>query len=172
MQVDSFPHQELRHPTLAVPATLRVYLQVGASDPCDGADIHADLCFFFRQVWVPALTQGKGPSKQKHPRVCVHIMMVSPLVYCAPAAKKPRETPKFWGAKGDTEKFGPLKVALGNIPALSAIHTVCLQSPAHNHHFTQFSGNYRSGEQGLKPPLRYSRIGGLFRFASEQRAGA
>ena len=94
--------------------------------------------------------------------------MVSPLLYCAPVAKEAREeTPKLGGAKSNTEKFGPLKAALGNIPALCANHEVRLRRLAHNRHFTQFSGNSRSGEQGLKPPLTYSYIGRLFRFASE-----
>ena len=54
--------------------------------------------------------------------------MVLPLVYCAPVPKKAREeTPKLRGAKSDTEKFGPLKAALGNIPALCANHTVRLR---------------------------------------------
>ena len=53
-----------------------VYLHVSVSDPCDGADIHADLCFSFHQLWVP-VTQGKGSSKQKHLRVCVHTIIVS-----------------------------------------------------------------------------------------------
>ena len=151
MQINSFPHRELRHPTSRTPVIATgVNLQVCASDPCDGADIHADLCFSFPQLWAP-VTQGKGSSKQKDPRVCVHIMMASPLVYRLPAAKKAREeTPKFGGAKSDTEKFGPLKVALGDIPTLCANHTVRSQSPAHNRHFTQFSGNCRSREQGPK----------------------
>ena len=172
MQINSFPHpKEPRHLTsrLAVMAA-GVYLQVCASDLCDGADIHADLCFSFHQLWVPA-TQGKGSNKQKHPRVCVHTTMVLPLVYWAPVAKIAREEiPKFGGAKSDTEKFGPLKAALGNIPALCANHTVRSWPPAHSRHFTQFSGNFRSGEQDLKPPLAYSCIGGLFRFASKRRA--
>ena len=107
-----------------------VYLQVCASDPCDGADIHADLCFSFHQLLVP-VTQGKGSSKQKHPWVCAQIMIASPLVYWAPVAKKAREeTPKFGGAKRVTEKFGSLKAVLGKIPALCADRTVRSQSPA------------------------------------------
>ena len=99
--------------------------------------------------------------------------MVSPLVYWVPVAKKAREeTPKFGGVKSDTEKFGPLKAALGNIPALCANHTVRLRPPAHNHRLTQFSGNCRSGEQGRKPPLTYSYIGKFFRFTSERRGRA
>ena len=44
IQINTFPHQELRHPTsrLAAMAT-GVDLQVRASDPCDGVGICADL---------------------------------------------------------------------------------------------------------------------------------
>ena len=77
--------------------------------------------------------------------------------------KEAREdTPKLGGAKSDAEKFGPLKVALGNIPALCANHEVRLRPPAHNRHFTQFSGICRRGEQDFKPPLTYSCTGKLF----------
>ena len=94
--------------------------------------------------------------------------MVSPLVYWTPVAKKAREeTPKFGGAKSDIDIFGPLKFALGNISAFCANSTVRLQSPAHDHYFTQLSGNCRRGEQALKPPLTHSCIGKLFRFMSE-----
>ena len=88
--------------------------------------------------------------------------MVSPLVYWAPVGKKAlEETPKLGGAKSGTEKFGPLKAAPGNIPALCANHTVRLR-PLLTTIISQFSGNCRSGEQGLKPPLTYSCIGELF----------
>ena len=60
------------------------------------------------------------------------MMMVSSLVYWVPVGKKVLETPKFVGAKSDTEMFRPLKAALGNIPALCANHTVRSQPPAHN----------------------------------------
>ena len=145
-----------------------VYLQVCASpSPCDEADIHADLCFSFHQLWVP-VTEGEESSKRMHPtRVCVHVMIVSPLVYCAPVAMKPRETPNCGGAKSHTDKFGPLKFALGNILAFCTNSTVRLQSPAHNHHFTQFSGNHHRGGQALKPHLTHRCIGKLFRFTSE-----
>ena len=146
-----------------------VNLQVCASDPCDGADIHVDPCFSFHQLWVP-VTEGEESSKRKHPkRVCVHVMMVSPLVYCVPVAMKAREeTPNFGGAKSDIDIFGPLKFALGNTSAFCANSTVRLQSPAHNHHFTRFSGNHRRGEQALEPPLTHSCTRKLFRFMSER----
>ena len=71
------------------------------------------------------------------------------------------------------EKFGPLKVVLGEIPALLANRTVRLRSPAGGSPLTQFSGHHCRGEQGRKPSLAYSRIGGTFRFASKRwRAGA
>ena len=76
--------------------------------------------------------------------------MVSPLVYSTPVAMKAREeTPKFWSAKSDRDKFGPLKFAVGNISAFFANSAVRLQSPAHYHRFTQFSGKHRCGEQAL-----------------------
>ena len=99
--------------------------------------------------------------------------MVPPLIYWVPVEKKAREeTPKSGGAKSDTEMFGPLKVVLRNIPEVCINDTVRSCPPAHTRHFTQLPGNFRSGEQGLKPPLTYSCIGGLFQFASEQRARA
>ena len=94
--------------------------------------------------------------------------MAPPLVYCAPATKKAREeTQKLGSVKSDTGKFGPLKIGLANIPALCANHTVRLRPLAYHRHFTRFSGNCRGGKEGLKPPLTYSYIGGLFRLASE-----
>ena len=51
-----------------------------------------------------------------------------PLVYRAPVAKEAHEeAPKLGGATSDTGKLGPLKVALGNIPALCANHEVRLR---------------------------------------------
>ena len=76
------------------------------------------------------MTLRKRPGQQKRPRVGVRIMMVSPLVYWAPVAKKTRkEIPKFGGTKSDTEKFGSLKAVLEKIPALCADRTVRSQSP-------------------------------------------
>ena len=145
----------------------KVYLQVSASDPEMGRAfmrISVSLfisCGFQRH-------EGRDRTNRSIDG-CVHIVIVvSPLVYWAPVAKNARkEASKFGGAKSDTGKFGPLKTALRNIPALCANHEVRLRRPAHNRHFTQFSGNRRSGEQGLKPSLTYNYIGRLFRFASE-----
>ena len=51
-----------------------------------------------------------------------------PLVYRAPVAKEAHEeAPKLGGATSDTGKLGPLKVALGNIPALCTNHEVRLR---------------------------------------------
>ena len=47
-----------------------------------------------------------------------------------PAAKETHEHTLLGGAKGDMEKFSPLKAVLGGIPALLADRTVRLQSPA------------------------------------------
>ena len=90
-----------------------------------------------------------------------------------PAAKETHEHTLIGGAKGNMEKFGPLKVVLGEIPALLADRTVRLQSPAEGGPLTQFSGHHCRGEQGRKPSLAYNRIGGAFQLASKRwRAGA
>ena len=93
--------------------------------------------------------------------------MASALIYRALVAKKAHEHALLGGAKGTTEKFGPLKVVLEKIHALFADRTVRLQSPAQSSPLTQFSGNLRRGEQDCNPPLTHNRIGGLFRFTSE-----
>ena len=57
--------------------------------------------------------------------------MASALIYRrAPVAKKTHESTLLRGAKGNREKFGPLKAVLGNIPGLFADRTVRLQSLA------------------------------------------
>ena len=136
MQINSLPHQELRYLTSrSAVLAAGAHLQASASGPCDGTEIHADFCFSFHQLWI-LVTHGKGSKIRKHPQVCVHMMMVSPLVYCAPVAKEAREeTLKLEGAKSVKEKFEPLKVALGNILALRANHKVRLRCLAHNRHF-------------------------------------
>ena len=47
-------------------------------------------------------------------------MIASALIYRALAEKKTHKNTLFGGAKGSTEKLGPLKVVLGKIPGLFA----------------------------------------------------
>ena len=44
-------------------------------------------------------------------------------------SEKAREETSLVGGKDNTEKFGPLKSVLGNVPALYANCEVCLQPP-------------------------------------------
>ena len=108
MQINRFPRQELRHPTsrLAVMAA-GVNSQVCASDPCDGADIHADLCFSFHQLWAP-VTQGKGSSKQKRLRVCVHTIIVSLSFTVRQLRRKPTRRHRSLGAQQATQESSDL----------------------------------------------------------------
>ena len=94
-------------------------------------------------------------------------MIASTLIYLALVAKKTREDTFLVDARIKTEKFGPLKVVLGKIPALFADRTVRLQSPTQSSPLTQISGNRRSGEQGRQPPPSHNRIGEMLRFASK-----
>ena len=52
------------------------------------------------------------------------------LAYRAPAAKGARKGTLLEGVGGNTEKFGPLKVTLGGIPALYANREVRLKLSA------------------------------------------
>ena len=54
-------------------------------------------------------------------------MIGSAFIYRALAEKKTRENTLLGGAKGGTEKLGPLKVVLGKIPGVFADRTVHLQ---------------------------------------------
>ena len=99
-------------------------------------------------------------------------MTASALIYRALVAGKTNKHALLGGAKSNTEKFGPLKVVLEKICALFADRTVRLQSPAQSSPLTRFPGIRCRREQGCNPPLTHSRIGGLFRFASEWCSGA
>ena len=50
--------------------------------------------------------------------------MASALIYRSLVAKKTHGNTLIGGAKGGTEKLGPLKVVLGKIPGLFADHRV------------------------------------------------
>ena len=66
--------------------------------------------------------------------------MASALIYRALAEKKTHENTLLGGAKGSTEKFGPLKAVLGKISGLFADRTVRLQSPAESRPLTESLG--------------------------------
>ena len=96
-------------------------------------------------------------------------MIALPLVYCAPVANTAREeTPKFGGAKSDTERFGPLKVILGGIPVLYANHEVRLNPHSTSSFTNEFPGNRRCEQQDRKPPLSCSHIGRTFKFTPKR----
>ena len=67
--------------------------------------------------------------ERRHPEVCADTMTVSALIYRVPAAKRARSA-TLLGGEVATERFGPLKVVLGAIPALYANREVRLVSPA------------------------------------------
>ena len=64
------------------------------------------------------------------------------FAYDLPVAKRARR-----GAQDDTEKFGPLKVVLGAIPALYANHEVRLKPRAQRFPFTNTLPGNRCSEQ-------------------------
>ena len=69
------------------------------------------------------------------------------FIHDVPVAKRARRGTLLGGAQDDTEKFGPLKVVLGAIPALYANHEVRLKPHARNFHFTKTLPGNRYCEQ-------------------------
>ena len=66
------------------------------------------------QPRVPAtLPEGDQANGGIHRYVGIQRWYLVTLIYRVPAAEKPRERTLLGGAKGNTEKFGPLKVVLG-----------------------------------------------------------
>ena len=92
----------------------------------NGTDTHRDLCFFRHQQRVP-ITSGERLSEQMHPEVCSDVMTLLTPVHDEPVAKVARRGTLLGGVQDDTEKFGPLKLVLGGIPALYANHEVRLK---------------------------------------------
>ena len=65
-----------------------------------------------------------------HTWVSAHITTVALALVCHAAdSEKVREETSLVGGKDNTEKFGPLKSVLGNVPALYVNCEVCLQPP-------------------------------------------
>ena len=63
-------------------------------------------------------------------------MTLLAFAHDVPVAERARRGTLLGGAQGDTEKFGPLKVVLGAIPAIYANHEVRLKPCAQHSPFT------------------------------------
>ena len=84
------------------------------------------------KLTIPVTTQGIMSSQQKHPGVCVNIIVALALSHHVPVAKRARKGTLLEEEKEATKKFGPLKVVLGTIPAIFANRQVRFQSPSSN----------------------------------------
>ena len=104
--------------------------------------------------------------------MCTYNDGAASRLLCASCEGSQRGDTEAWGCKKRHRKVRASQSRPGEHPRTLCQPHGSLTTPAHNHHLTQFSGNCLSGEQDLKPPLTYSCIGELFRFASEQRARA
>ena len=91
---------------------------------------------------------GIGPAEASR-GTCGYAGITLALIYHAPVAKRARKGTLLAGTEDRTEKFGPLKVALGAIIAHCANREVGLPSPAQYSPFTTTPpGIRRRGEQG------------------------
>ena len=93
------------------------------------------------------------------------------LAYRAPVAKRARKGTLLEGVGGNGEKFGPLKVALGAIPALYANREVRLKLSAQASPLTNtLAEDHRCEQQDRKHPLACSFFGRMFQFTSHRRS--
>ena len=94
--------------------------------------------------------EGWGLGQRKRQGVRVGTLEITlAVIYHAPVAKRARKGTLLAGTEDRTEKFGPLKVALGAIIAHCANREVGLPSPAQYSPFTTTPpGIRRRGEQG------------------------
>ena len=83
------------------------------------------ICFSRHQLRIPITSERL--NVQRHPEVCSDVMTLFAFIHDVAVAKRARRGTLLGGAQDDTEKFGPLKVVLGAIPALYANHEVCLK---------------------------------------------
>ena len=91
---------------------------------------------------------GIGPAEASR-GTCGYDEITLALIYHAPVAKRAQKGTLLAGAEDRTEKFGPLKVALGAIIAYCANREVGLPSPTQYSPFTTTPpGIRRGGEQG------------------------
>ena len=112
----------------------------------NGTNAHLDLCLSRHQLRISITSERL--NVQRHPEVCLDVMMLLAFVHDVPATKRARRVTLLGGAQDDTEKFGPLKVVLGAIPALYANDEVRLKTRAQRLPFTNtLPGNCRCGQQ-------------------------
>lgn len=107
-----------------------------------------DTCFSPCQLEALAMLEAKTPTQQGCQRVRAHVAVILNLFYCVPVAKRAHRDTMLEGdltdvARGAMERFGPLKVVLGTIPAIYANHKVHQQAPSWNRFLTNsFIGNH------------------------------
>lgn len=131
-------------------------------------DVHVDICSPFYQSRTSLTIEEKRLSLQKHPGVCADMIIALAPFHHVPVAKRARRGTLLEGTSEAAEKFGPLKVVLGAIPAVYANREVRSQPPSRDYPLIRASstGIDRCGKQDRKPPLTCSCIGRTFRFAS------
>ena len=106
-------------------------------------------------------------GERRHPEVCADTITVLGLIYRVPVAKRARRA-TLLGGEAATERFGPLKVVLGAIPALHANRKVRLVSPAPSSPLMNaFPGSCCHEQQDREPPLAHSHARRAFQFASK-----
>ena len=107
----------------------------------------------------PETLKQEKPISQKDRGVRARGIIASAPISQIPGVKRARKT---------AERFDPLKVLLGSIPAACANHQVRYNTTFKNSLYSCFAGSCRRREEDREPPLAYCHVGKPFRFASDR----
>ena len=86
-------------------------------------DVHVNTCFSPRQ-WRVSVTPTRRVSQQRHPEVRGDPFVAFPLAHHVSVTGATDTNLPLGDVKEASEKFGPLRVVLGAIPAVYAKHEV------------------------------------------------
>lgn len=121
----------LRHllERLEVPVT-EITHRVSTLLPAIESQVQANIDSSINQLRIRATVEERRLSQQRHPGVCTDMIVELALLHHVPVAKRAGRGTLFGDPKEAAEKFGPLKVVLGTIPAVYANHEVRSHLPS------------------------------------------
>ena len=103
-----------------VVSVIGISQQVSAPLPAIKNQVQANIDFSINQLRIRATVEGRRLSRQRRPEVCTNLIVDPALLHHASAAKRARKGTLLGDPKEASEKFGPLKVVLGTVPAVYA----------------------------------------------------
>ena len=124
MKIKSSPRRKLRHLAFRFASLATETNQwVSAPYPHDWARCSYEYLFLSRQRRTP-VTLVRRLSQRRHPGVCADLFFAFAHIHHVQIAETARRNALIGDVREDEEKFGPLKVVLGAIPAAYENHEV------------------------------------------------